>query len=105
MNQVYQRKQFKVYHADDCYILHNTDMDGFTHTHLDSMKQCKLLIQLSIEKRIPHDLSKYLLVSLIRVNNDEVYLRKINDLIENKRRKPDYYNSGQKRNGGFGHAK
>lgn len=105
MNQVYQRKQFKVYHADNCYILHNAEMEGFAHTHLDSIKQCRLLIQLSLEKRAPHDLSKYLLVSLTRVNDDEVYLRKINDLIEKKRKKPEYFNSGRKRSGGNGHAK
>lgn len=92
MIQVYQRKQFKIYHADDCYILHNTEMDGFAHTHLHSIQQCKLLIQLSIEKRVPHDLSRYLLISLTRVNNDEIYLKKINDLLENKRKKQVYFN-------------
>lgn len=105
MNQIYQRKQFKVYHSDNCYILHNASMDGFAHTHLDSIKQAKLLIQLSLEKRVPHDLSNYLLVSLARVNNDEEYFRKVNDLIENKRKKPEYFNSGMKRSGGNGHAK
>lgn len=91
MNQIYQRKQFKVYRTDDGYILHNSALDGFEHTHIDSFKQCKLLIELSIKKRIPMDLSRYLLISLYRINNGD-YKAKIGTLIENKRKKDNYYN-------------
>lgn len=91
INQVYQRKQFKVYRADDCYILHNTEILGFAHTHLDSIKQAKLLIELSLHKRVPNHLSRYLLISLCRVNEGDCR-DKVNELIENKKRKQVYVN-------------
>ncbi len=92
MNQIYQNKNFKVYRLDNCYILHNASKefsDG--HTHLDSMKQCKLIIQLSLEKRIPKNLSRYLLISLHRVNEGE-FAGKVIELVSNKRKKPCYIN-------------
>lgn len=98
MQQVYQRNNFKVYRGKDCYILHNASLDGFQHTHLDSMKQCCLLIQLSLEKRIPYDLSNYLLISLSRIN-DGSYKEKVLEVIQNKRKKDTYYNKRKVKNG------
>lgn len=92
LNQIYQNKQFKVYRVDDCFILHNSSkefVDG--HTHLDSLKQCKLIIQLSLERRIPKHLSRYLLISLYRVNEGE-YANKVLDFANNKKKKPVYVN-------------
>lgn len=89
--QVYQRKQFKVYKADNSFILHNTELHGFAHTHLDSIKQAKLLIELSLHKRVPNHLSRYLLISLYRINQGE-YADKVNELVENKKRKQVYVN-------------
>lgn len=92
MNQIYQNKQFKVYRMDNCYILHNSSKEFANgHTHLESLKQCKLIIQLSLEKRIPQHLSKYLLTSLYRVNEGE-YAYKVMELINNKRKKQVYVN-------------
>lgn len=92
MLQVYTRQQFKVYKCDNCYVLHNSDKEfSEGHTHLDSFKQCKLLIQLSLEKRIPNHLSRYLLISLYRINTGS-YADKINELLNNKRIKQTYVN-------------
>ena len=92
MNQIYQNKQFKVYRGDHCYILHNCTKDFQEgHTHLQSLNQCKLIIQLSLEKRIPQHLSRYLLISLYRVNDGD-YARKVIELVQNKRKKQVYIN-------------
>ena len=97
MNQVWQKKNFKIYHADDGYILHNSDMEGFSHSHIKNFKTAVFIAELSIHKRLPHDLCKYLLVSLIRVNDDEEYCNKIQELLDAKKDKgKKYYFNSQK---------
>lgn len=96
MKRIYKRKQYVVWKSDDCgYIVQNISMDGFSHTHLNSKNTAIKIIDLSINKKIPHNLSRYLLESLYRVNDDEEYCRKIKELIKNKRKKDMYYNSNK----------
>jgi len=77
---------------DNCYILHNSYKEFVNgHTHLESLKQCKLLIQLSLERRIPQHLSRYLLISLYRINEGD-FAGKVMELIGNKRKKQTYVN-------------
>ena len=91
LQQIYQRGVFKIYKSEG-FILHNTDKEfSQGHTHLNSFKIAKYLIELITYKRIPRHLSKYLLVSLIRVSDDTEYQRKINELISNKKRKQNCY--------------
>jgi len=97
MNQIYSKGCFKVYHSDDGYILHNASMSGFSHSHIKNYKACIWIINLSLQKKIPHNIPKYLLVSLIRVNDDVEYLRKLNELLEakEKKQKNQYFNSNK----------
>lgn len=95
MNQVWQKGNYKIYHSDDGYILHNASMDGFAHSHLKSFKMAVLIADLAEHKRIPHHLSRYLLISLIRVSNDSEYVRKVQDLLDNKSKKDYYYNANK----------
>jgi hypothetical protein len=92
MNIVYKRKQYNVYSVEDEYIVHNTQMKDFAHTHIKNLKACKWLIELSLKKKVPYDINKYFLVSLSRINDNEDYLRKINDLLKNKKKKEYYFN-------------
>ena len=99
MNIAYKRKQFTVYSVEDEYVIHNTSMEDFAHTHIRNLSACKWLIELSLKRKVPYDINRYFLISLSRINNDENYLRKINDLLENKKKK-EYYinvNKGRKR--------
>lgn len=96
VNQVYQRGKFKVYRVENGFILHNSEKHfSEGHTHLDSMKQCRMLIQVSIEKRLPRDLPRYLLISLYRIN-EGAYTDKIEALINNKKKKQTYVNVPKK---------
>lgn len=95
MNQIYQKGDYKIYHTDDGCILHNSRMEGFAHSHVKNFKTCKYLIDLSIHKRIPHHLSRYLIISLLRVNDDEEYCRKIQELLDNHKKKDMYFNSNK----------
>jgi hypothetical protein len=96
MKRVYKKQQYIVYRSDDCgFILVNILMPGFAHTHLESFEMCKKLIVLSLNKRVPRNLSNYLLKSLLRVNSDEQYCQKINELLENRKVKQRYFNSNR----------
>ena len=95
INQIYKREQFKIYQTKDKneYVLQNYKMSDFAHTHVKNMSACKMLIELSLEKRIPYDLPPYFIISLIRINDDEEYVRKLNELLISKNnRKNMYYN-------------
>lgn len=67
-------------------------MDGFAHTHLENFATAKRVVGLSLAKKVPYDLSFYVLISLTRVNNDEKYLKKVHQVIANKQKKDRYIN-------------
>lgn len=72
--QVYQNTHFKVYKADDGFIVHNIDkgfQDG--HTHVQKYTTCMVLIKLLVQKRPPRSKSRYFLESLLRLCDDEGY--------------------------------
>lgn len=93
MNLIYQNGVYVIYRVDNGYILRNVSMDGFAHTHIKSFVCCIDLIKLSLKKKLPHHLSKYLLISLLRINDDEAYVQKINELLTAKNNKTNaYYN-------------
>jgi hypothetical protein len=88
MNQVYSKDEFKMYRADDGYIVHNSNKDFQDgHTHLKSFEQGKFVIDMVRWKRIPHHLSLYLLKSLFRIAVDEDYKSEVMELIATKESK------------------
>ena len=86
-----------MYKVENEFILHNSlkeFKDG--HTHLHTLKQAKMLIEYSLHNRIPNHLSRYLLISLYRINDGE-YAEKIMTLIKTKENKTSsYYFNSQK---------
>lgn len=93
INQIYSREQFNIYKCKDSFILHNIEMPDFAHTHLNNYSACLKVIDLSLKLKIPNDLPPYLIISLIRVNNNSKYLQKLNELLENKKNKQEYCNN------------
>ena len=49
---------------------------------------------MSYKKKCPMDLSRYLLISLLRINEDEKYLERIGQILEMERKR-DYYNKNK----------
>ncbi len=89
MNVVYSEGEYNIYmqygKKGKGYIVHNTKKsfkDG--HSHIKSFNTAKLIICLCRNRRVPHHLNKYLLMSLYRVSNDNEYREKINILLVNK---------------------
>lgn len=97
MNQIYSKNSYHIYKASSGYIVYNTNkefQDG--HTHLNSFKSAKYLIDLSLHKSIPFHLDRYRLLSLSRITDDESYRTKIMDLLTNKKSKMSYINCNRK---------
>ena len=66
-------------------------MIDFAHTHIKNFNTAKYVIELSIHKKIPYDLPKYLVVSLLRINQDMGYITKLKEVLA-KSKKSMYYN-------------
>ena len=78
MVRIYRRKEFSVYSGNGGFIVHNTKKEFANgHTHISNFHTAKFLIDMSIRKLIPYKVSPYLLESLMRLSNDEIYTEKI----------------------------
>lgn len=96
---VYTNRHFNIYRVRNGYIIHNTHKKfKIGHTHIKNYNTAKYLINLSIYKSIPHNLGPRLIDSLIRINNDETYIRKLKELSNSKKNKTKnrYYNINKK---------
>lgn len=92
LNIIQKISPFVIYQSADGVILCNEDIEGFAHTHLHNLNTAKWLVDLSMKKKLPRDIPRYLLISLIRVNSDERYVTKANELLSNKRKSDKYIN-------------
>ena len=81
-NKIYKRKEFIIFHIKGGYIAYNRKKDFQNgHTHLKSFNSAKTAIDLVSKKKVPKSTDKYYLTSLMRLSNDEEYIRKIKELI------------------------
>lgn len=99
-NKIYEKKEFMIFQVKEGYIVYNTKksfQEG--HTHLKHFDAAKTAIDLVLNKKIPKSTHGYYLTSLIRLSEDEIYISKINELLESrehKGKKEKYYNPGYK---------
>lgn len=85
MNQIYRKKSFIVFRAGDGYIIHNTEKSFKKgHTHIKNVNTAKYIVSLAAKKILPKHLSDYLLVSLLRLANDDIYTAKIEEMRKNQ---------------------
>lgn len=90
MSRTYNYKNYVIFKdKNKGYVLYNMlkpFKDG--HTHLRNFQLAKRVAYHESNRKIPKDFTSYLLISLIRVTNDEEYKSKINKLyLEKKERK------------------
>ena len=52
------------------------------HTHTKDFKYSKSLIDLSIRKKLPRKPNRKVIISLIRISNDEKYIKALESLIQ-----------------------
>lgn len=102
MNKIYERGKFIILEGVDHYVVINKTKEFQNgHTHITNYNTALWLIKLSEHKSMPHNISLYLLESLIRINSDKEYVRKLKELQEAKQNKSHdyYYNKGDFRYG------
>ena len=81
--KVFQRKEYSIYKASDGYIIHNTNKTFKKgHTHVQSFKKAKSLVDLAIRKKLPDTPKEWELVCLMRITNNNTYYNKLRDLLE-----------------------
>ena len=96
MCTIYKKMNYKIYSDKNGYIVHNTKLDfNHHHTHINNYHTCKYIIDLCIHKTIPYHLSDYLLVSILRLTDDNSYKEKINLILKksNSKKNKDYSKS------------
>ena len=91
LKEIYTQAEYTISKTDDGFCIVNNRMTDFAHTHVKNLKSAKWLVELSISKKCPYDISKYFVESLIRINHDEKYLRKLNEILLKKKCNKDYY--------------
>ena len=91
-NCIFRRGRFIIFQVGHEYIAVNQDkVFKHGHTHVQSFKQAEYLVNMSIRKKVPNHLSPYLLTSLVRLSNDELYTEKLEALISAKRGRTQRY--------------
>ena len=100
MNLIYSKNEFNIYKSnDDGYIVHNTKKkfaDG--HSHIRTFNQSRYIVEMVTHKIVPNHLSIYLLTSLIRISNDEIYQEKIQGLIDSKKNRGQRFYTNNMKN-------
>lgn len=93
MNQIYCKRGYIVFRVNDGFVIHNTNKEFENgHTHIENFNTAKHVIDLVSHKSLPHHLSRYLLISLMRLSDDQEYIVKVNELLSNKKKKQPYVN-------------
>ncbi len=92
-NQVYSHAGYLIIKVSNSgFVVLNKRKDFKNgHTHIRSFKTAKYLIDLASRKTLPHHLSPYLLVSLMRITEDDMFKRKVEQLLfakNDRRQKP-----------------
>jgi hypothetical protein len=85
-----------VYRAGNDYIIHNTRYEfQQKHSHIRSLNTAKKVIESLRRRAIPRSFSQYLLTSLIRLADDDQYIRDVQGLVGTRNQKgprPKYCN-------------
>lgn len=102
---IYKKQNYRIYDAgNNEYIIHDASREfESAHSHVKNFKTCKYIIDLCIHKTVPYHLSEYLLISILRLSDDEKYKEKIRNQIRimQKNRKhpvPQHYSKNKRRN-------
>lgn len=95
MNQIKDIQGFKIYACENKneFVVHNTNIkNSFAHSHIKNYKTALWIIELVINRKVPNDISYYLLISLLRLTDskderNKRYIENINSLMKSKKKK------------------
>lgn len=93
-------KDFSIQKCNDCLRITRLDIKGDKHCHVTSRKLAETIIHNVCSGKIPLHSRSYTLISMMRLSDNEKYIRKINEILEvrkQKGRKQHYVNPGIKK--------
>lgn len=83
MNQIYKRNEYLVIAVGNGFLIININkVFKIGHTHVKSLKICKLLISLAIKKELPQNIS--FVDNLMRISVDRSYIKELTKFKEDK---------------------
>ena len=94
------RKDFRNERCDDCLRITRIDVEGDLHTHVKSKKLAETIISNVCSEKIPLHSHSRTLVSMKRLSNNKMYIKKIDELLnvrKQKGRKQPYVNQNIKK--------
>ena len=94
------RNDFKIEKCDDCLRITRIDIEGDLHTHVHSRKLAETIINNVCSEKIPLHCHSRTLVSMKRLSNNKMYIKKIDELLnvrKQKGRKQPYVNPNIKK--------
>lgn len=89
------RKDFTIERCDNCLRITRIDVEGDLHTHVKSKRLAETIINNVCSEKIPLHSHSRTLVSMKRLSNNKMYIKKIDELLnvrEQKGRKQPYVN-------------
>lgn len=94
------RKDFRIEQCDDCLRITRIDVEGDLHTHVKSKRLAETIISNVCSEKIPLHSHSRTLVSMKRLSNNKMYIKKIDELLnvrKQKGRKQHYVNPNIKK--------
>ena len=95
MRKIYTKKNICIYERKTAgeYIVHNTNKEWNNgHTHIRTYKQALYLSDCILASKLPHNVNKYFLISLIRLSNNDKYTAQLESKIQSLHNKSQYKN-------------
>lgn len=99
MSKIKEYKGFEISHCGDGLRVTRLNEDGDMHTHLNSLKACHNVIDDVLAEKLPYKRCNWYLISLYRLSTNEDYKRKIQEVLDTRRKKgkkQKYYNPKKK---------
>ena len=79
----YANKNYAIYKTSRGYVVHNTDYDfKDKHTHISNYNVAKQIIRNLLHRTIPRTHNRYLLISHIRLSDNDTYTNMIKELMD-----------------------
>ena len=94
------RKDFMIERCDNCLRITRIDVEGDLHTHVKSKKLAETIISNVCSEKIPLHSHSRTLVSMKRLSNNKMYIKKSDELLnvrKQKGRKQPYVNPNIKK--------
>lgn len=94
------RKDFRIERCYDCLRITRIDVEGDLHTHVKSKRLAETIISNVCSEKIPLHSHSRTLVSMKRLSNNKMYIKKIDELLnvrKQKGRKQPYVNPNIKK--------